>query len=343
MEIKNEISRKKITEKQRLLDVLNGKKVDRPPVICPGGMMNAAVTGVIKRIKKNHNSDVDAMVEAAIKVHKITGFENYGVPFCMTVESESFNVEVDLGDKLVEPRVIKYNEDIINHLDEIKVEHSKRAMVVLEAISRLKNNKIPVIGNITGPMSVVTSIIEPTSYYKMMKKDRNKALKFLEIVTNYLIKFSGEMIDSGADIIAMSDPSATGEILGKKNFEEFMIPMYKKISEAVHNRGVKIIIHICGKSQRILESLNYSGADALSFDSVVGIRQAKEMIKVPIMGNVSTQLLDQGKKRIVRLSTKLVIKDGSNIISPACGLSMSTPVENLKIMTDRVKKGEYTW
>ncbi|UUV17972.1 uroporphyrinogen decarboxylase [Fusobacteria bacterium ZRK30] len=326
-----------MTEKQRLIDVLNGKATDRPPVICPGGMMNAAVTEVVEGMKKNHNSDVDAMVKAAVKVHEITGFENYGVPFCMTIESEPFDVEVDLGSKLVEPRITKYNEGILNHLDEIKVKHSKRALVVLEAISKLKNDEIPVIGNITGPMSVVTSVIEPTDYYKMMRKDKVMAMKFLEVVTDYLIQFATEMIDSGADLIAMSDPSATGEILGKKNFEEFMIPMYKKISEAVHEKGVKIIIHICGKSKSILESLNKSGADSLSFDSAVGIRQAKEIIQAPIMGNVSTQLLDQGENEKVKLHTEAAIKDGTSIVSPACGLAMSTSIKNLKVMTDTVK------
>lgn len=326
-----------MTEKQRLLDVLDGKKADRPPVICPGGMMNAAVTEVVEGMKQNHNSDIDAMVEAAVKVREITGFENYGVPFCMTIESEPFDVEVDLGSKLVEPRITKYNEDILNHLDEIKVKHSERALVVLEAISRLKNDEIPVIGNITGPMSVVTSVIEPTDYYKMMRKDKVMAMKFLEVVTDYLIKFAVEMIENGADLIAMSDPSATGEILGKKNFEEFMIPMYKKISEAVHEKERKIIIHICGKSKSILESLNESGADSLSFDSAVGIKQAKEVLEAPIMGNVSTQLLDQGEEGKVKLHTETTIKDGTSIVSPACGLAMSTPIKNLKAMTDTVK------
>ena len=326
-----------MTEKQRLLDVLNGKNTDRLPVICPGGMMNAAVTEVVEGIKKNHNSDVDAMVEAAIRVHEITGFENYGVPFCMTIESEPFNVEVDLGSKLIEPRITKYNNDILNNLNGVKVKHSKRALVVLEAISRLKNNEIPVIGNITGPMSVVTSVIEPTDYYKMMRKDKVKAMKFLEVVTDYLIDFAIEMIENGADLIAMSDPSATGEILGKKNFEEFMIPMYKKISEAIHRKEVKIIIHICGKSKGILESLNESGADSFSFDSVVGVKDAKKILIVPIMGNVSTQLLDQGEKEKVILHTKMVINNGIGIVSPACGLAMSTPIKNLKTMTDTVK------
>jgi len=338
MEIKNRIFKEKLSEKQRLLNVLNGKKVDRPPVICPGGIINAAVTEVIKKIKGDHNSDLSSMIETAIKVRKITGFENYGVPFCEAREGVSFHLKLNLDEKLDRSKITKYDEYILDHLEKIKINHSKRSIVVLEAISKLKNNKIPVIGNITGPMSMAISIIESKKYYEMMKKDKDKAMKFLEILTDYIITFSEEMIDNGADIIALSDPYATRESLGKKIFEEFLVSMYKKISKAIHIKKSKLIIHVCGRSQRILESLTYLDADALSFDSVVGIRQAKEIIKVPIMGNISTQLLDQGKKRIVRLSTKLVIEDRCDIISPSCKLSMSTPIENLKVMTEEVKK-----
>ncbi len=41
------------TEKSRLLNILNGQSVDRPSVICPGGMMNAAVTEVVEPIIKS--------------------------------------------------------------------------------------------------------------------------------------------------------------------------------------------------------------------------------------------------------------------------------------------------
>ena len=38
-----------LTQKERLLRVLNKEKVDRPPVICPGGMMNAAIVDVMNK------------------------------------------------------------------------------------------------------------------------------------------------------------------------------------------------------------------------------------------------------------------------------------------------------
>ena len=35
--------------RERLTRVLTGKKVERPPVICPGGMMNSAIVEVMTK------------------------------------------------------------------------------------------------------------------------------------------------------------------------------------------------------------------------------------------------------------------------------------------------------
>lgn len=329
-----------LSKKERLLKTLNKMEVDRPPVICPGGMMNAAVTEVVKDIYMNHNSHLEAMILGAKKVEELTGFENYGVPFCMTIECEPFGVEVDLGNKLVEPRVTKYNDNVLDSIKNLYPFHSRRGEVVIEAIARLKNDNIPVIGNITGPMSVITSIMEPMDFYKLLRKDQKKALSSLNYITDYLIKFAADMIEAGADVITMSDPSATGEVLGRKNFELFMLPLYEKITSSIHKRNSKFILHICGNTNNILESLVELPVDALSFDSIVSISNAKKVLPQPIVGNVSTQVLHQGSEKTVLSHTKNSIIRGASIISPACGLAMETPISNLKAMTNLVKESK---
>lgn len=327
-------------EKERLLKVLKGENVDRPPIICPGGMMNGAITNLLEDINKNHNSDLKTMILIAKRVHDLAGFENYGVPFCMTVESEPFGVKVHLGNKNTEPRVLQYNEndleDIIEnyHINPLK---DGRMPVVLKAISELKNDNIPVIGNITGPMSTATSIVDPIKFIKLLKKNPQLAYKFVNYINDYSIEYIEEMIKAGADVIVLADPTATGEILGKKNFDEFIFPMYKKIIERVHQLNIPIIIHICGDVNPIIESLNKLNVDGLSFDSKVNMRFVRNNLSTNIMGNVSTQLLHQGSKEKIIDITKNCINSGVNIVSPACGLSMDTPVENLKFITDFVK------
>lgn len=329
-----------MNEKERLLKVLRGEKVDRPPVICPGGMMNAAVTELLGEINNNHNTDLDAMVATAIKVREIIGFENYGVPFCMTCESEPFGVVISEGDKNNEPRILKYNdsdlEEIMRNFNP-KLSINSRGQTVIKAIERLRNDETPVIGNITGPISTATSIVDPLKLFKMLRKEPDEAYRFIEYVNNYLIEYARKMVGAGADLIAISDPTATGEILGKKNFDKFAMPMYVKFLEAMKEIDTPVIIHICGDAKTIIDSLNSLDVEALSFDSIVNMRFAKSKLSTRLMGNVSTLLIQNGPVDKIISITKNAMDSKVDIVSPACGLGMSTPIENLIAMTDYVK------
>lgn len=93
--MKNELS-----PKERLLRTFEKKTVDRPPVICPGGMMNAAIVEIMNStghtLPMAHHDD-RLMSSLAKDVQNQTGFENFGIPFCMTVEAEVLGSEIDYG------------------------------------------------------------------------------------------------------------------------------------------------------------------------------------------------------------------------------------------------------
>ena len=334
-----------MNEKERLLKAIKGEEIDRPPVICPGGMMNAAVTEVLGDIEGNHNLDSDAMVSAAIAVNEKLGFENYGVPFCMTCESAGLGISISEGDKENEPRVIEYNDSTLDDImKEFTIEPllDPRMSIVIEAIKRLKNDTIPVIGNITGPISAATSIVDPLILFKMLRRDPDKAYEFIEYVNDYSIEYAKEMAKAGADLIAISDPTATGEILGKMNFDKFAMPMYIKFLEEMKKLNMPVIIHICGDAKNIIDSLNTLDVEVLSFDSMVNMRFCKSKLRTKLMGNVNTLLLQNGPINKIISITENAMDSGVDIVSPACGLGMSTPAENLRAMTEYVK-GNLLW
>src|SRR5208283_1399120 len=93
-----------------LIAALQRLKVDRPPVICPGGMMNAAVVEIMDRadygLPAAHYSE-ELMAGLAVEVYKKTGFENIGLPFCMTIEAEILGSRVNMGSLSCEPKIEK--------------------------------------------------------------------------------------------------------------------------------------------------------------------------------------------------------------------------------------------
>ena len=335
-----------LTEKERLLRLLKGEKTDRPACICPGGMMNMVTSELMQQtavyLPQAHR-DAGCMAKLAAAVYEQGCFENIGVPFCMTVEAEALGAKVDLGSNIVEPRVTDYVLKSVVEMDQLKKLDfsSGRVRVVLDAIRKLKekNSTAPIIGNITGPISTASSLMEPMAFYRELRKKKEEAHAYLDFVTEQLIAFALEQVKAGADVIAVSDPSGTGEILGPKYFEEYALPCLNRIVDAVKNSGAGTIVHICGQMKAVYEQINMVRSDALSFDSIVSLQEAR--MNLPgrvLMGNVSTYALEFGEPDKIEKLSETSVKNGADILAPACGLGMKTPLRNEQAMLRWLKE-----
>lgn len=334
-----------LTPKKRLFNVLEKIPVDRPPCICPGGMMNMITTDLINFTSfefKDVHHDGLKMSKLASAAYENGCFENYGVPFCMTIEAEDMGSKIDFGNNMYEPHVIEYAIDSVSKWKSINPMNFKksRASAVVEAISILKNknDSVPVIGNITGPISTATSLMEPSLFYKELKRKNKESHEFLDFITEQLIIFSKAQIKAGADIIAISDPSGTGEILGPNLFDEFAVKYLNRLVDAIHKEDCYVIVHICGQMRKVYNKIEKIRSDAISFDSIVNLKDARDNLKNhTLMGNVSTYTIEFGTPDKIAELTKKCIDNGSNIVAPACGLGMKSPIINVKSILNFVK------
>ena len=160
----------------------------------------------------------------------------------------------------------------------------------------------------------------------------------LDYVSDLLIAFAGEMVNNGITLISIGDPTATGEILGPKMFEEYAVRYLNKVVDGIHGFGAPVIVHICGKLQSVRQYLPQLRCDAVSTDALVNLKLLKEEFPgLKVMGNVSTFMLEMGDTSKVSAYTRGLVRDGIDIISPACGLSTSTSLDAIRAMTDTVK------
>ena len=333
--------------KERLHKIFREEQVDRPPCICPGGMMNMITAELMEaagiRFPEAH-TNAGMMADLATAVYEKGCFENYGVPFCMTIEAENLGAKVNLGTSYYEPHVVEYAITSVNEWEKLTAANSRegRADVVVEAIKLLKakGNDVPIIGNITGPISMASSLMEPVVFYKELRKNNAKAHEFLEFVTNHLIAFAKRQIEAGADIIAISDPSGTGEILGPKLFEEFAVKYINRIVDSIHSENKYTIVHICGQMRKVYSETAQIKSNVLSFDAIVSMQEARKNLGDRLlMGNVSTYAIEFGEPGKVAALTERCVQDGVNIISPACGLGMKSPLKNVQSMLETITKG----
>lgn len=336
-----------LSPKERLLRVLAKKQVDRPPVICPGGMMNAAVVEVMNKtghtLPEAHR-DSKLMRQLAYDIYQETGFENFGVPFCMTVEAEVLGSIIDYGTLACEPKITKefspsvsqvIFKDIKSMLQDGRIETIIQAGYYLAK----QHSDVPLIGNLTGPISAGASIVDPMTFLKELRKDKENCHKVLDYVVELGIAYARLMLDNGVDLISIADPTATGEILGPKMFEEYAVKYLNKLIDGIHSFGAPAILHICGDLKRVKHLIPQIRSDAISTDAMVNLLYLREEFpELVTMGNVSTYLLEFSTPDKVADRAGKLARDGVDIIAPACGLSTSTPLVNIQRMTGAVKE-----
>jgi [methyl-Co(III) methanol-specific corrinoid protein]:coenzyme M methyltransferase len=311
-------------------------------------MMNAAIVDVMNvtghTLPEAHH-EAGLMSQLAVDVHQNTGFENIGVPFCMTVEAEALGSEINFGTLSCEPKIAREVYSSVTQVpfhDPDVLTREGRIARIAGAIGQLalENPEVPVLGNLTGPISTAASVVDPITLLKELRKDPANAHRFIDYVSDFLIKYAGQMVEHGVTAISIADPTATGEILGPKIFGEYAVRYLHKVILAIHQFGVPVILHICGNLNTVKHLIPSITANAISTDALVNLKLLKsEFPELITMGNLSTYLLEWDNGEKVAEQTVRLVRDGVEIIAPACGLSTATPLDNIKALTATVKEG----
>ncbi|MDR1253277.1 MAG: methylcobamide--CoM methyltransferase [Treponema sp.] len=334
--------------KERLLRSLNGRGTERPPVICPGGMMNAAVVDVMRKtghtLPEAHHA-AGLMENLARDVSEQTGFENFGLPFCMTIEAEALGSDINFGSLKCEPKIAREpfsSVEAVRFLSKGAILKNKRAEALIGAVSSLskKYPDIPVIGSITGPVTLSASLVDPVTFLKELRKKNGAAHRVISYATEQIVEYARLMAENGAAAVSIADPTATGEILGPLLFKEFVLPYINKIVQEVHKTGVPVIVHICGDVGAVKKHLPALQGKAVSVDAMVSLRKLKEEFPgLTTMGNLSTYMLEFSDPEKIFTAARRLREEKIDILAPACGLSTSTPLSNIRAFTSRIKEG----
>jgi len=261
----------------------------------------------------------------------------------MTAEAEAFGGEVEDGDEITSPHMVQYPLKSVKQwrdLKELNPHKDGRLPTILECTAILSHrfSDTPIIGNLVGPLSLATSLVEAIVLFKALKQETEDVHSLLRFLTDNSIRYGEALIGHGANVMVISDPSATGEILGPSLFKEFVLPYLNSIVNRMHELGKPVIVHICGSVSPIYELLKELASECISVDSMVNIREAKNVISgKKLMGNVSTILLQNGPIDKIQKVSRNLLDCGIDILAPACGMSAKTPVGHIKAMTEVAK------
>jgi [methyl-Co(III) methanol-specific corrinoid protein]:coenzyme M methyltransferase len=333
-----------MTPRERLFNVLNDRPIDRTPTFCSVCSQTVTVESMetIGVFWPEAHSDPAMMAELSASTYDLTGLEIVGVPYCLSVEAEALGGHTEFGtrgDSIPQVTGTPYTD-----FDEVVIPEdlltAKRFPVVLEAISMLKEqvgDKLPVVAGMTGPFTLAGHLAGIEPMLKGLIRKPDKYMGFIELATEIGSIYGQALMDAGADIVSIADPSSSSDIISPRMFRGIVKPVIAEMVEAI---GGTSFLHICGNCTPIIGDMAETGVDSISISDKVDARQAKEIVggKAKITGNISTTvtLLLKGPGD-VREECRAAIEAGVDILAPSCGIAPVTPNENIRVLVEAAR------
>jgi [methyl-Co(III) methanol-specific corrinoid protein]:coenzyme M methyltransferase len=169
-------------------------------------------------------------------------------------------------------------------------------------------------------------------------EEKDKVNKMLRQLMPVTIAFANAQFQAGADIVVLAD-HATGNLVGKYHYEEYLLPLHREITEKIKG---PLILHVCGNCSDRLDLFAESGVDAYHFEWQVDAKMAVETVgdRISLVGNINNpEVLFQGTPDDVHKQVRYAIDAGVNMIGPECAIPLSTPLENLKTIVEATHEG----
>ncbi|MDI3482165.1 MAG: [methyl-Co(III) methanol/glycine betaine-specific corrinoid protein]:coenzyme methyltransferase [Candidatus Methanomethylophilaceae archaeon] len=339
-----------MTPKERVLAALRKEELDRPPVAV---FTQSATIGQMEALGvywPEAHSNAEMMAKLGAGQAEILGFEAVRAPFCLTAEVEALGARVDPGRKdrtpmlkehpfKMDPMAEEFDEP--NLLSPEEFLKTGRPAVVLKAIELLAErygDKYPVVAGNTGPFTIAGHLVNTENLVFGILMAPDEVKKWVKAATVICKAYSQALSDAGADVIQMSEPSASTDLLSPDMFNEYVGGYVHESLATV--KGAFSCLHICGDTYPILDSMIATGVSALSIEEKVEPKKAVEKVagRAALVGNVGVvRPLLQGTPDDCAKQGKIVAEAGFNVVSPGCGLSAMISNDNLLALVKAIK------
>jgi len=206
----------------------------------------------------------------------------------LSVEAEAFGAEITFSDHenpTVSKRLISDEQDIDRLA--IPAVGTKRTAETLKC-ARLCAENIgrPTFGGVIGPFSLSGRLADMTDMMMLAATEPEVAHKLLAKATEFLTNYLIALKQTGIAGVIIAEPAAG--LLSPDMCQTFAEDYIKQIITAVQDESFLVVLHNCGKTEKQVDALLSTGADALHVGNAVNILDILPQVPttIPVMGNL---------------------------------------------------------
>ncbi|MEW6409694.1 MAG: uroporphyrinogen decarboxylase family protein [Nitrospirota bacterium] len=331
-----------MTPKEVIFTAFELGKPERVPVaLFGGGMFTMYNTGnSFKSLAEDAKGMADMIISFSRKslsdiVYVGSGYNNF---HAAALGGRIKYREIGAPD-LEEPLV-----DTESDLDRLDLEGLKNSATVraiweaTELVSRAIGDEFVVTATAWGPFTLGAQIFGVERMMRGTFKTPEFVKRVVDFAADLNIKFYADLVERGIiKMISLADPTASGDLISRKQFENFALPYLQKFTSWAKTKGVKVLVHICGDTSDRLDLFPKMGADCISLDHKVDIAKAKAELsgKICFAGNVNpVAVLNNGTPSDVEVVCLRCIEtaglEGGFVLMPGCDIPPTVPVKNVE-------------
>lgn len=327
--------------REDILSLFSGQKIETPPVF--SGLIHVTADGLEREGLVFHEIHKDAgkMARAAASTFKLTGMPSAALPLDLCAPAEALGAELNFyeGGEFQFPQVKKAVVESVEEIGRLMTGglETGRIGIICEAIELVKNDiggDAVISGMIPGPYTLLLYLCNPKNLFIEMKKEPQAVIDALFHLSSFLSQIGQAYRKAGADFITVHEMGGSPGFIGPAKFEQFVLPALKRLNAEI---PAPRVLSVCGNTNKSMQLLAQAGADAISVDQTNDLAASRAVLKDTLLfGNVDpVQTLFRGDKGQVAEAVVGAKEAGVDAVWPGCDLVPQTPIENIKMMTDR--------
>ena len=328
-----------MTDRERVLAHLEGRPVDRLPLM-PITMMFACVQ--IGARYRDYCTDYRVLVEGQIRTAEAFGFDYVNTMSDPAREAADCGAVVEYFDNqpvaIVEDQALLADKarlaslEIPDPLGGGRMHNSLKGLALFK--ERVGKDKM-IEGWIEGPIAEGADLRGINTLMLDFYDDPVFVRDLFAFVIEMELRFAGEQLKAGADVIGVGDAAAS--LVGPEIYEGFVWPYEKKLVDGIHALGGKVRLHICGNTRRILAGMGKLGCDIVDLDSMAPISDARQKMgpKTVLLGNLNpvTVLRNGDPAGVTAAIAECHRQAGAPfIVGAGCEVPRDTPPDNLRAL-----------
>jgi len=243
---------------------------------------------------------------------------------------------------VVEPMI--KNIDDLDMIDAGKIKDDERIKKLLDITRRLAkkvDGKNYIALTRWGPFTLAGLLYGAENLMRDIYRNPASVKKLLAFTARVYLPYAELYFENGVDFVLLAEPTASGDMVSRKHFEEFALPAFRQIFSELREKGVRTALHICGNITNRLDLLNGIGAELISVDYKVSLAGCRSVFdgKTAFAGNMNPVAVMQKEtpEGVTHACQECITAAGEGpgyLLMPGCDIPPATPSENILAMTE---------